>query len=85
MPSAEAVAAVVTRAGTIDSAAEALRDAGWQNTVAGSRINVSNRVFARFIDGNAGGATWVVYGIGDRPPVRIVVAGSPADLWNEVR
>lgn len=84
IPSADTVAAVVARAATVDSAAEALRSAGWQSSVAGKRINVNNRVFARFVDGSAGPPTWVVYGIGDQPAVRIVVAGPQADVWNQV-
>lgn len=87
LPSADAVAAVIGSHGSIDSAAEAIRTAGWQSTVAGSRINIGDRVFARFIDGNGNGrgSAWVIYGIGDQPPVRIVTAGANADRWSEVR
>lgn len=84
IPNADAVASVVARTSTIDAAAEALRSAGWQSTVAGKRINVNNRVFARFVDGDAGVPSWVIYGIGDQPPVRIVVAGAQSDVWNQV-
>ncbi len=85
VPNADSVAAVVARAVTIDAAAESLTGVGWQSRVAGNRINVANRVFARFIDDQPGRPTWVVYGIGDKPPVRIVVANHQADQWGEVR
>ena len=85
VPSADAVAAVIGSHGSIDTAAEALRTAGWHNTVAGGRINIGDRVFARFVNGNGRGGSWVIYGIGDQPPVRVVATGSRADVWNEVR
>ncbi len=64
---------------------EALRNAGWRSTVSGSRINIGDRVFARIVNSNDEGATWVIYGIGDQPPVRIVALAANADLGNEVR
>ena len=88
-PSAGDVAAVIAGLPSIGVACEALRGAGWRSTIAGNRITVNDRVFARFIDGGVGGgvgdatggaagdcARWLVYGIGkgDRPAVSIVDA-----------
>lgn len=72
VPNARQVADVVAQAGTIGAASDALRAAGWENRVAGNRISVDNRVFARFVDEFEGSPRWVVYGIGEMPPVWIV-------------
>jgi hypothetical protein len=85
VPSADVVATLIGSHGSIDTAAEALRNAGWRSTVSGSRINIGDRVFARIVNSNDEGATWVIYGIGDQPPVRIVALAANADLGNEVR
>lgn len=81
-PTADSVAATITGIVSIQQACEAFRVAGWPTVVAGNRIAIDNRVFARYVDpsatpaaagGNAS-TNWVVYGIGERPTVRIVVA-----------
>lgn len=76
-PTAEQVAALVAGIGTIGAACHALRAEGWDSVIAGNRITINDRVFARFIDESVGidagtAARWVVYGIGDRPAVWIV-------------
>lgn len=78
-PSADQVAALIAGKPTIGAVCRALRSAGWKSTVAGNRITVDDRVFVRYIYQAAGpdgpyDARWVVYDIGDRPIVRIVVA-----------
>lgn len=78
-PTAEKVADLIAGLPTIDRACAALRAAGWRSGVAGNRITVNDSVFVRYIDqdpGPVGGsdAKWVVYGTGERPAVRIVVA-----------
>lgn len=78
-PNAELVAAIVAGIPTIGEACRALSAVGWQSKVAGNRISVNDRVFVRYIDETAGSngspdTRWVVYGVGDRPVVRIVVA-----------
>lgn len=78
IPSAELVAEVIAGSETVDEACRALRSSGWRSTISGRRIAVSDRVFARHVadsrraDGSAA-SQWVVYGIADRPAVRIVV------------
>lgn len=81
-PSADQVAAAVAGVPTISEACRALRAAGWRSDIAGNRISVDGRVFARYVaqgDGQSGSpdARWVVYGTGERPVVRIVVARDP--------
>ena len=76
-PNADQVAAVVAGISTIGEAALALSAAGWQSKIAGNRISVNDRVFVRYINETARSngsqdARWVVYGVGDRPVVRIV-------------
>jgi hypothetical protein len=78
-PDAELVAAIVAGIPTIGEACRALSAVGWQSKVAGNRISVNDRVFVRYIYETAGSTgspdtRWVVYGVGDRPVVRIVVA-----------
>lgn len=75
-PSAKKVAALIAGVACIGTACETLRNAGWRSTIAGNRITVNDRVFARYIDAGADndGARWLVYGIGDQPPVCIVAA-----------
>ena len=80
-PSADQVAAIVAGIPTIGEAALALSAAGWQSRIAGNRISVNDRVFVRYIYATAGSdgshdTRWVVYGVGDRPVVRIVVASN---------
>ncbi len=80
-PTADQVAAAIAGAPNIGAACNALEAAGWRSVIAGNRISVNDRVFARYIDPNGGmpgpeEAMWVVYGLGDRPPVRIVVTGN---------
>lgn len=64
----------------VSAACRALEGAGWRSSAAGNRVMVNDRVFARFIAGNGSGQpgpvddTWLVYGIGDQPLVRIVTA-----------
>lgn len=79
LPTAEQVASLVSGIGTIGAACNALRAAGWNTRIAGNRITINDRVFARFIDESVGmtvgaAARWVIYGIGDRPAVFIVGA-----------
>lgn len=71
---ADRVAAVIAGVSSIGEACQALQAAGWCSAIAGNRITVNDEVFARYIE-NTGTETptWVVYGIGDRPAVRIVV------------
>ena len=80
-PTTEQVAAVVSGAGTIGAACNALRCQGWKSIIAGNRITVDDRIFARFIDESVGmeataAPRWVVYGLGSRPQVWIVGAQS---------
>lgn len=81
-PTAERVAAVVSGIATIGEACNALRAEGWSSTIAGNRITVNDRVFARFIDESVGmcagtAPRWVVYGIGD--PSSALIVGSDPD------
>lgn len=78
--SAEKVATVVASTATVGAASDALRSNGWQSTIAGNRITVDDRIFARFIGDGTGRARWVVYGIDEQPPVRVVDAAVPAVL-----
>lgn len=77
--SAEQIAEVVAGIPTVEAACLAIREAGWLSSVAGNRITVNDRVFARLIaepddsDADVTGK-WLIYGIGDQPPVRIVDA-----------
>ena len=82
-PTADSVAAAIAGLPTIGAAVQAIRAAGWRSNLAGNRITVNDTVFARYIgeldgsdhaDGRAepADARWVVYGIGERPAVRIV-------------
>lgn len=78
-PNADRVAEVVAGIPTIGEACRALSAAGWQSKVAGNRISVNDQVFVRYIYETAGSngsddTRWVVYGVGDRPVIRIVVA-----------
>lgn len=79
-PLAQHVAAVLAGIGSIGRACDALRQAGWQSAIAGNRITIHDRVFARYIDdgGHSGpdNARWLVYGIDDRSPVWLVGAGA---------
>lgn len=80
VPTAERVAALVSGIGTIGAACNALKAEGWNSVIAGNRITIDDRIFARFIDESVGmdagsAARWVVYGIGDRPAVWIVGTG----------
>lgn len=83
LATADGVAAVIAGVPTIGAACQAIEAAGWRSSVAGNRITVNDRVFARYIDQVGGDAEppearWVVYGIGERPVVRIV---SPVDQF----
>ena len=76
-PSAEAIAAVLAGVPTIGEACDSLRCAGWQSSIAGNRICVNHRVFARFIGESVdpegqSEVRWVVYETADHPAVRIV-------------
>ena len=76
-PSTEDVAAVVGDASTIGAACEAFRNAGWMSSIAGNRITINDRIFARFVDEcvDATGlveARWIVYETNDRPPMWVV-------------
>ena len=81
LPTADGVAAVIAGVPSIGLARQAIEDAGWRSSVAGNRITVNDRVFARYIE-QAGDQPdladprWVVYGIGERPVVRIVASGN---------
>ena len=71
---ADRVAAVIAGNASIGAACRALRAAGWRSVLAGNRITVNDEVFVRYIDQSGSDTpTWVVYGIGDRPAIRIVV------------
>lgn len=77
-PNADAIAEVLAGIPTIGEACDALKCAGWLTSIAGNRISVNSRVFARFLgesvdaDGHLE-VRWVVYGLNDQPAVRIVV------------
>ncbi len=79
VPKAEQVVAVIAGAPTIGEACRALRASGWASSIAGNRITVNDRVLVRHVDEGAvlAGAPetrWIVYGLGERPAVRIAVA-----------
>lgn len=77
-PTVKRVADIMAGVPTIGGACAALRAAGWQSSIAGNRITVDDRIFARYIDPSALGPSeprWLVYG-GDEPAAFQVVIAS---------
>ena len=82
-PTAARVAELLTGLPTIGRAREVLGAAGLRSHIEGNRITVNDSVFARHIEQGAGpsgrrDSRWVVYGAGEHPAVRIVVAYADA-------
>ena len=76
-PTVGRVAEIMVGATTIGRACAALQAAGWQSTIAGNRITVADRVFARYLDPGprgAGHARWLVYGGDGQSSFQIVIA-----------
>jgi hypothetical protein len=80
-PTIDQLADVLSAVTTIGRACDEFRKAGWRSTIAGNRITVNDKTFARYIDGCAGSgdaqsgsARWLVYDVGDWPQVRMVAA-----------
>lgn len=77
-PSADDVAAALEGIHTIREANQLFRSARWRISTVGNLIVFNSGVVALLIDGGGeragyGSARWSVYGIADRPCVRIVV------------
>lgn len=68
----ERVAAVICRTTTVGGACKALAEAGWESSLAGNRITVEDRVFARYI----GRERWIVDGPDDCRLCTAAFAGS---------
>jgi hypothetical protein len=76
-PTVKRVADIMAGVPTIGRACDALRAAGWHSSIAGNRITVDDRIFARYIGPGPFGPSeprWLVYGGEEPAAFEIVIA-----------